>query len=134
MGLLQLKSLSENIKKRELVTNKYRELLKDVLGISVMPEPTDTKSNYSYFPIFIDEKKYGMSRDNLYDKLKDNNIYSRRYFYPLISEFSMYKGLESANPSNLPIAEKMANSVICLPIYSELDLETVEKICSIINK
>lgn len=134
MGLLQLKSFDENIKKRKVVAETYRELLKDIKGISMLSEPEDTVSNYAYFPIFVNEIEYGMSRDNLYDKLKDNNIYSRRYFYPLISEFSMYKGLESANPSNLPIAEKMANSVICLPIYSELDLETVEKICSIINK
>ena len=83
--------------------------------------------------IFVDEKEYGMSRDALYEKLKQNNIFGRRYFYPLISEFSMYRGLESSAPENLPVAHRMANEVICLPIYSELDLKIVEIISSIIN-
>jgi len=99
--------------------------LKDVNGISMLPELDETISNYAYFPIFVDEQAYGMSRDALYEKLKQNNIFGRRYFYPLISEFSMYKGLDSAKPENLPVAEKLAKQVICLPIYPDLETERV---------
>jgi len=133
MGLLQLKSFNESIEKRKQVANRYRELLKDVNGITMLPEPQETVSNYAYFPIFVDEQAYGMSRDALYEKLKHNNIFGRRYFYPLISEFSMYRGLESSAPEHLPVAHNIANDVICLPIYSELDLKIVEIISSIIN-
>jgi len=131
MGLLQLKTFNDSIEKRKVVANRYRELLKDVKGITMLPEPEDTVSNYAYFPIFIHEKEYGLSRDGLYEKLKQNNIFGRRYFYPLISEFSMYKGLESSSPDHLPVAHKMANDVICLPIYSELTVDIVDHICSI---
>ena len=99
----------------------------------MLPEPAETISNYAYFPIFVNEKEYGMSRDALYEKMKQNNIYGRRYFYPLISEFSMYKGLESSAQNNLPVAHKIANEVICLPIYSELSENNIEKITSLLS-
>jgi dTDP-4-amino-4,6-dideoxygalactose transaminase len=133
MGLLQLKTFNDSIEKRKVVANRYRELLKDAKGITMLPEPEDTVSNYAYFPIFIHEKEYGLSRDGLYEKLKQNNIFGRRYFYPLISEFSMYKGLESSSPDHLPVAYKMANDVICLPIYSELSIDFVNIITKIIK-
>ena len=133
MGLLQLKSFNEGIEKRKQVANKYRELLKDVNGISMLPEPQETVSNYAYFPIFADEQDYGMSRDALYEKLKQNNIYGRRYFYPLISEFSMYRGLESSAPDHLPVARKMSNRVICLPIYPYLGMDSLNLITNIIS-
>jgi dTDP-4-amino-4,6-dideoxygalactose transaminase len=133
MGLLQLKTFNESIKKREIVAQKYRELLKEVPGISMLPEPTETISNYAYFPIFVHEQEFGMSRDALYEKMKQNNIFGRRYFYPLISEFSMYKGLDSANPSNLPVAERMANSVICLTIYPDLLEDNIREIYNIVK-
>lgn len=133
MGLLQLKSFYENIEKRKVVASRYREVLQEVNGISMLPEPKDTVSNYAYFPIFVDEKEYGMSRDALYEKMKMNNIFGRRYFYPLISEFSMYKGLDSAKPENLLVAEKMAKQVICLPIYPSLDIFQVQEIIKIIT-
>lgn len=133
MGLLQLKTFNDSIEKRKVVANRYRELLKDAKGITMLPEPEDTVSNYAYFPIFIHEKEYGLSRDGLYEKLKQNNIFGRRYFYPLISEFSMYKGLESSSPDHLPVAHKMANDVICLPIYSELSIDFVNIITKIIK-
>lgn len=132
MGLLQLKSVGESIEKRKFVADTYSALLNDIKGISMLPEPADTISNYAYFPIFVNEKEYGMSRDALYEKLKQNNIYGRRYFYPLISEFSMYKSLESSSQSNLPVAHKIANEVICLPIYSELSKNDIEKITSLL--
>lgn len=133
MGLLQLKSFEESIEKRKTVADTYRELLKGIQGITMLSEPEDTISNYAYFPIFVNEKEYGMSRDQLYEKLKQNNIYGRRYFYPLISEFSMYKGLESAAANNLPVAHKIANEVICLPIYSELSETNIKRITSLIS-
>jgi dTDP-4-amino-4,6-dideoxygalactose transaminase len=133
MGLLQLKTIKDNIAKRKQVADLYREKLKDIKGISLLPEPKETESNYAYFPIFINEAEYGMSRDALYEKLKQNNIFGRRYFYPLISEFSMYKGLDSSKPDNLPIATKAANNVICLPIYPNLEIKIIEKIVKHIN-
>lgn len=132
LGLVQLKHYDENIAKRKAVAELYRNELADVKGITFLPEPKDTESNYAYFPIFVNEKEYGISRDQLYEELKRHNIYGRRYFYPLISEFAMYKGLQSANPLNLPIATKIAGTVICLPIYPNLNTNDVKLICSII--
>src|SRR5690554_8051559 len=100
----------------------------------MLSEPEDTVSNYAYFPIFVNEIEYGMSRDALYEKMKQNNIFGRRYFYPLISEFSMYKGLESSSHKNLPVAHKIADEVICLPIYSELSEDNIKKITSLLSR
>jgi dTDP-4-amino-4,6-dideoxygalactose transaminase len=133
LGLVQLKHYHENIEKRKIIAETYRKGLTGIKGISVLPEPENTESNYAYFPIFVNEKEYDMSRDQLYERLKQHNIYGRRYFYPLISEFSMYKGLDSANPVNLQIAEKMAKQVICLPIYPDLQTQTSIDICKIIK-
>lgn len=134
LGLLQLKHYRENIEKRKIITDTYRKGLNGVKGILFLPEPENTQSNFAYFPIFVDEKNYGLSRDQLYDKLKQNGIYGRRYFYPLISEFSMYKGLDSANPQNLKVAERIAEQVICLPIYPELNLDKIQQITELIKK
>ena len=132
-GLLQLKTFKAQISKRKIIADTYRELLKNVNGISFINDIKGVKHNYAYFPIFVDKKKYGMSRDNLYEKLKKHNIFGRRYFYPLISNFSTYKGLYSAKHENLPVANKIADSVICLPIYPELDVKDVTKISAIIK-
>lgn len=133
-GLLQLKTFDEQIAKRKIIADTYRELLKDVKGISFLKDMKEVKHNYAYFPIFVNEKEYGMSRDQLYEKLKQHNIYGRRYFYPLISEFSIYKGLDSAKPSNLPVANDIVEKVICLPIYPGLKLKDTEKILRTIIK
>jgi len=133
LGLLQLKYHKQNIEKRKIIADTYHKELSEIDGISLLPEPVDTNLNYSYFSIFVDEKEYGMNRDELYEKLKLHNIYGRRYFYPLISEFPMYKGLESAKPGNLPVAKKMADSVICLPIYTDLDDQKIKNITVIIK-
>lgn len=117
-GLLQLKGLNSAIKKRQKIDEDYRHGLKNIIGIRCGAIGSHI-SNYSYFPIFV-EKNYPLSRNALYEKLKSNGIWGRRYFYPLISEFPMYRGMSSAVPSNLPIAHQTANTVICLPIYSEL--------------
>ena len=91
------------------------------------------RHNYSYFPIFIDEKEYGISRDALYEKFKKENILSRRYFYPAISNFPVYSGLESSNPANLPVANKLADQVLCLPIYADLSQDDVLKVLEVIK-
>ncbi len=131
-GLLQLKTVEDRTKKRQKITNTYRELLKDVEGIRFLNDTRETKHNYGYFPIFVDEAIYPISRDDLYSKLKENSIYGRRYFYPLISDFQTYRGLPSARPDNLPNSRNLANQVICLPIYPDLEIETVNRIVNLL--
>lgn len=133
LGLVQLKHYDENIRKRKLISDLYRRELTGVDGITLLPEPNDTDSNYAYFPLFINKDVYGVCRDELYEKLKTKNIYGRRYFYPLISQFSMYKGLESASSKNLPIATRLASNVICLPIYPALKEDSVLRITNLIK-
>ena len=132
-GLLQLKTIDACIEKRRVITEKYREILEGVPGITFLKDMLGVKHNYAYFPVLIDEKTYGISRDGLYDRLKENNIYGRRYFYPLISSFPPYKELESAIRKNLPVAHDIASRVLCLPIYPELELSIVEHIAEIIK-
>lgn len=127
-GLLNLKLVDSAIEARRQVAIKYREALRNVEGITFFDDMPGVKHNYSYFPIFVDAKKYGMTRDELYFKMKEQNVLGRRYFYPLISEFSTYRGLESAKPENLPEAHKMADSVICLPMHHALNNEDVQRI------
>ena len=133
-GLLNLRQVDQAIEARHQVAIKYREALREVEGITFFEDMPGVKHNYSYFPIFVDEKKYGMSRDELYFKLKERGILGRRYFYPLISTFTTYRGLESANPNNLPNAHKMAEEVICLPMYHALSEEDEERIIEQIIK
>ena len=126
-GLLQLKYISKAIVRRREIDAKYREQFSSVTGISCLPLPADTNYNHAYFPILV-EKEYPLSRDGLYEMLKRYGVYTRRYFYPLISEFPMYRGLPSAAQSNLPIAMKAAYQVLCLPIYptlSDLDQQRI---------
>ena len=130
-GLLQLETISEQIDKRKKVSELYRELLKEVNGISFLEDIEGVKHNHSYFPIYVN-KEYKLTRDELYNKLKENNIYGRRYFYPLISDFPSYRSLPSAQHSNLTNAVKMANEVICLPIFPDLNMEDVHFIADII--
>jgi len=133
LGLLNLKHVDNAINQRRRIDTIYRRELKGISGIIMMNEISNVTSNYSYFPIFVNSDEYGMSRDELYEKLKSHNIYSRRYFYPLISAFPSYRGLSSAKRENLPVATKLADSVICLPIYAELEMGDVERICEIIT-
>jgi len=133
-GLLNLKQVDEAIAKRKHVAELYREALKNVSGIRFLNDIEGVRHNYSYFPIFITEKEYGISRDALYDKLKSQNILARRYFYPLISNFPVYRGLESSNPANLPVATKLADQVLCLPMYADLTEDDVERIMKVVCK
>lgn len=131
-GLLNLKQVDASIEARHQVAIRYREALRNVEGITFFDDMQGVTHNYSYFPIFVDADKYGMTRDELYFKMKEQNVLGRRYFYPLISTFSTYRGLPSANPENLPQAHKMANSVICLPMHHELSKEDLERVIGLI--
>lgn len=133
-GLVNLKHVDKAIQDRKRIAQAYRDELKDIQGISFLEDVEGVRHNYSYFPIFVDEKEYGMTRDELYNKLKDNHIFGRRYFYPLISNFSTYTDLDSAKQSNLPIANKIAEQVICLPIYPSLYDFDIEKILHILKQ
>lgn len=127
-GLLNLRLVDKAIEARHRLAMEYRKGLKDRKGIRVLEDIPGIRHNYSYFPIFIDAEKYGMTRDELYFKMKEQNILGRRYFYPLISEFSTYRGLDSARFENLPVACRIADSVICLPMHHALEPQDTEKI------
>lgn len=133
-GLLNLKQVDAAIEARHQVAIKYRKALRNVEGITFFDDMPGVRHNYSYFPIFIDADKYGMTRDELYEKMKSANILGRRYFYPLISEFSTYRSLPSAAKENLPNAHKMADSVICLPMHHTLSDEDLQKVLDCIIK
>lgn len=127
-GLLNLKQIDVAIEARHNVAMRYREVIDKIEGLSYLVEQSDIRYNYGYFPIFVDEARYGISRDALYEKLKANNIFGRRYFYPLISTFEPYKDFPSAALENLPIATKMAEQVLCLPMHHALSEEDVKRI------
>lgn len=132
-GLLSLNYVNDAIESRRKVAQFYREYLNDVPGITCLEDMEGVRHNYSYFPIFVDEEQYGMSRDCLYEKLKSNGVFGRRYFYPLISNFSTYKGLDSASVENLKVANRMADWVICLPMHHDLSDADVEKTVNVIK-
>lgn len=132
-GLLQLKYVDDYIAKRKVLAEIYRKELTGISGLRFLEDMARVEHVYPYFPILIDKEYYGITRDELYNKLKNNNIYGRRYFYPLISQFPTYRGLPSAKPSNLPVAEEIAGKVICLPIYPELELGNVLQIINILK-
>ncbi len=127
-GLINLRHVDAAIESRHQVAVRYREALRPVEGITFFDDMPGVRHNYSYFPVFVDAEKYGMTRDELYFRMKEHGVLGRRYFYPLISTFSMYRGLPSAKPENLPNAHKMADEVICLPMHHELSEEDVERV------
>ena len=131
-GLLNLKQVDEAIEKRHQVAIRYREALRDVKGIRFFDDMPGVRHNYSYFPVFVDAEEYGMTRDELYFKMKEQGVYGRRYFYPLISTFSTYRGLPSAADDNLPVATRIANEVICLPMHHGLSREDLDRILELI--
>lgn len=133
-GLLNLRQVDAAIEARHRVAVAYREALRGVEGITFFDDMPGVRHNYSYFPIFVDAEKYGMTRDELYFRMRDANVLGRRYFYPLISEFSTYRGLPSANPENLPNAHRMASTVICLPMYHSLTDSDVNRVIELIWK
>jgi dTDP-4-amino-4,6-dideoxygalactose transaminase len=133
-GLINLKQVDAAIESRRQTAIKYRNALRNVEGIRFFDDMPGVKHNYSYFPMFVDAQKFGMTRDELYAKMKDRNVLGRRYFYPLISTFSTYRGLDSAKPENLPVAHKLAEQVICLPMYAGLTDKDVERVIESVVK
>lgn len=133
-GLLNLKQVDAAIEKRRQVARKYREALRNVPGIRFFDDMPGVRHNYSYFPIFVNAEEYGTTRDELYFKMKADGVLGRRYFYPLISTFSTYRNLPSAAPENLPVAKKVSNEVICLPMHHELSDEDVFRVLNLIVK
>ena len=131
-GLLNLRQVDAAIEARRRVATRYREALRGVEGITFFDDVPGVRHNYSYFPVFVDAEKYGMTRDELYFKMRERGVLGRRYFYPLISTFSTYRGLESARPENLPNAHKLAEEVICLPMHHALTEEDVERVVEVI--
>ncbi len=133
-GLLNLRQVDAAIAARQKVANAYREALRDVEGISFFDDMPGVRHNYSYFPIFIDAERFGKTRDALYQEMKEANVLGRRYFYPLISEFSTYKGLPSATRENLPVAHKLADTVLCLPMHHDLSDADIERVLKFFRK
>lgn len=131
LGLLQLKYIDTALSRRKEIDIAYREGLKNVKGISCLGDAGEMVANYSYFPILVDAD-FSMSRDELYQNLKNNGIHTRRYFYPLISDFPMYRGLPSAHKGNLPVAATAAQQILCLPIYPDLEMSVVAQIVAFI--
>lgn len=132
-GLLNLKQVDAAIEKRRQVAVKYREALRNVPGIRFFDDMSGVRHNYSYFPVFINAEQYGRTRDQLYFEMKEKNVLGRRYFFPLISTFSTYRGLPSAASENLPVATRIANEVICLPMHHELSEDDIEKVIKIVS-
>ena len=132
-GMLQLNGIDSALSRRRMLDAAYREELDGVTGIRCLKDSGETVANYSYFPILVGPE-YPLKRDELFDKFTENGIHTRRYFYPLITEFPMYRSLASAAHSNLPVAIKAANEVLCLPIYPDLPLDTLKTIVGIIKE
>ncbi|HFT8007875.1 DegT/DnrJ/EryC1/StrS family aminotransferase [Burkholderia cenocepacia] len=132
-GMLQLQHIDGALARRRDIDMLYRALLLDVRGIRCLPLGGQTVANHAYFPILV-EDDYPLDRDALYRKLRDHDVYARRYFHPLISEFPMYRGLPSANRDNLPVASEAARKVLCLPLYPALTDDTVHRIVKLIGR
>ena len=131
-GLLNLRKVQQAIDKRRALTVLYRDALRNVEGIRFFEDIPSVRHNYSYFPVFIDEKLYGMSRDKLYFAMQEQGVYGRRYFYPLISTFAPYRELESADRKNLPNAYDLAERVICLPLHQDMETDDVQRVLNIL--
>lgn len=133
-GLLQLDMIDAEIANRRRLTATYRKCLGGIPGIRVQDDLPAVQHNYAYFPVLVNEGQYGMSRDALYNRLKDFNIFARKYFYPLCTQFSCYSALPSAAATNLPVAERVTKQVLCLPLYGTLRDEVVQTVCTVIRE
>lgn len=132
MGLCNLRHIDEELSKREKVYNRYLERLSNVKGIKVSGYQENVTPNYAYFPIVFDKKIFGKSRDEVMDELKQQEIFTRKYFYPLINDYECYKN--NYDSDETPIAKKISDNVLTIPMYAGLDLEDVDRICDIILK
>lgn len=131
LGMLQLQHIDQALARRQQIDALYRERLQGIAGLRCLADAGEKRSNYAYFPILVDDE-YPLSRDALFQKFRDENIYVRRYFYPLISEFPMYRGLPSAHRDNLPVATAAANQILCLPIYPALEREQMDRVLELL--
>jgi dTDP-4-amino-4,6-dideoxygalactose transaminase len=134
LGVLQIKYIKKSIEKRKIISENYSKRLKNIPGITVFLNQNEKGYNYAYFPICIDKNKFGKRRDDVYEELISKNIFCRRYFYPLISQFPMYCSLESSKYGKMPVAERITEEVLCLPIYPDLEISDVDLICGLIIK
>jgi len=134
LGLTILEYLEEERNKRKILFDIYKQCLKGIDGITFLDNVPDVKDNYQYFVIRIDEEIFGKSRDYVYAKFKEYNVFTRKYFYPLCSDYACYRELPSSDPSNLPVAQKVAREVLTMPFYGGLSTDDVEKICNILKK
>jgi dTDP-4-amino-4,6-dideoxygalactose transaminase len=132
LGLVQLRRIDAAIVRRKAIDARYRKLLEGVPGIRCLDTPPGVEPNYSYFPILVDPD-YAVTRDGLYDRFRAEGIHARRYFYPLISQFPMYRGLSSADPCNLPVATAASARILCLPIYPDLAMEDVDRVAAVVT-
>ena len=133
-GLLQLKHVDDYISERKSIAERYRKNLRGISGLSFLNDIKGMRHSYTYFPVMIDAERYGRTRDEVYEMLRAQNIYGRRYFYPLISQFPTYRELPSSHPENLPVATQVAGQVICLPVYPGLRATEIESIISLLRK
>lgn len=132
LGLLQLEHIGEAIRLRREVDRRYREMLRGVPGLQIPLPPAETEWNYAYFPVLIG-REFETSRDGLYERLREAGVHARRYFYPLISEQPMYRGLPSAKPANLSVAKEISARILCLPIYPDLSEEDQNRVVKVIR-
>jgi dTDP-4-amino-4,6-dideoxygalactose transaminase len=130
MGLCNLRHVDQEIQKRKMVVEHYRERLESVEGIQLSPIQKDVQSNYAYFPIVVDPETFGASRNQIYKKLQENDVYARKYFYPWTNTFDCFHG--KYNVHDTPVALKISKRVLTLPLYADLSMEGVDKICDII--
>lgn len=133
LGLLQLKYIDSYIEKRKMISIKYREGLINIPGLSYLEDMPDVRHCYSYFPVLIDQILYGKSRDQVYEELQQQNIHTRRYFFPLISQFPAYRDLESSTLENLPVAHRISKEVLCLPLYPDLTKEVIDQLINYLH-
>jgi dTDP-4-amino-4,6-dideoxygalactose transaminase len=133
LGLINLRYLEAEREKRKRIIDTYRHYLRDVEGINLNELPKNVKNSCQYVVIRTEQERFGISRDEVYKRLREHNVYARKYFYPLCSDYPCYRNLPSADPANLPVARKVVSEVLCLPLYGELAIASVEKICEIIR-
>jgi dTDP-4-amino-4,6-dideoxygalactose transaminase len=133
VGILLLQTVENEIAKRKEITNLYRQMLQNIPGITTNKDIDGVTHNYPYLIIKVDKEEYGLSRDELYEKLKEYNIITRKYFYPLCSNFQCYRDFPSSSLQQLPIANKLSARVLSLPLYGRMLNSDVEKICNIIK-
>lgn len=133
LGLSVLELVSDERAKRKKLKERYHQALKQIPGIETFSLPSNVKNSYQYFVIRVNEKEFGKSRDYIYNEFKKYNVFTRKYFYPLCSEYTCYKHLPSSAKDNLPVAHSVANNVLSMPFYGGLNITDIDKICTILN-